>query len=166
MVKEEREGGKGEKEEATEEQMMMICKAGTALGERTMNAMETCSDNTVAEGRAKKGKGNGKNPKPNKGKGKDKDKCPIIKALSVFVTLQKKCRKAEYVQRCVCFVNVQSSLHENVIFSVCARMSNAAYIIFIMWNSISGLDTWYHFRFNISCGVAERSSKKIIPVIF
>ena len=38
-----------------------------------------------------------------------------------------KSRKAEYVQRSVCFVNVQSSLHENVIFSVCA-----AYIMFIM----------------------------------
>ena len=37
---------------------------------------------------------------------------------------------------------------------VCARMCNAAYIIFIMWNSISGLDTCYHFRLNISCGVA------------
>ena len=59
-----------------------------------------------------------------------------------------------YVQRSVCFVNIQSSLHENVVFSVCARMGNAAYIIFIMWNSISGLDAWYHFRFNISCGVA------------
>ena len=43
---------------------------------------------------------------------------------------------------------------ENVVFSVCARMGNAAYIISIMWNSISGLDAWYHFRFNISCGVA------------
>ena len=51
-------------------------------------------------------------------------------------------------------VNIQSSLHENGVFSVRARMCNAAYIIFIMWNSISGLDTWYHFRFNISCGVA------------
>ncbi len=61
---------------------------------------------------------------------------------------------AEYVQHCVCFVNIQSSLHENVVFSVCARMGNAAYITFIMWNSISGLDAWYHFRFNISCGVA------------
>ena len=30
----------------------------------------------------------------------------------------KKCRKAEYVQRRVRFVNVQSSLHENVVFSV------------------------------------------------
>ena len=60
----------------------------------------------------------------------------------------------EYVHRRVCFVNVQSSLHENVVFSVGARMGNAAYIIFIMWNSISGLDAWYHFRFNISCGVA------------
>ena len=44
-----------------------------------------------------------------------------------------------------------SSLHENV---VVARMGNDAYIIFIMWNSISGLDAWYHFRFNICCGVA------------
>ena len=33
---------------------------------------------------------------------------------------------AEYVQRPVCFVNVQSSLHENVVFSVCALMDNAA----------------------------------------
>ena len=46
------------------------------------------------------------------------------------------------------------SLHENVVFSVCAHMGNDAYIIFIMWNFISGLDTWYHYRFNISCGVA------------
>ena len=61
---------------------------------------------------------------------------------------------AEYVKCCLCFVNVQSSLHDNVVFSVCALMDNAAYIIFIMWNSISGLDAWNHFRFNISCGVA------------
>jgi len=33
-------------------------------------------------------------------------------------------------------------------------MGNAADIIFIMWNSISGLDIWYDFRFNISCGLA------------
>ena len=45
---------------------------------------------------------------------------------------------AEYVHRPVCFVNVHSSLHENVIFTVCALMDNATYIIFIMWNSISG----------------------------
>ena len=51
-------------------------------------------------------------------------------------------------------VNVKSSLHDNVVFSVCARMDKAAYIMFIMWNSISGLDAWYHFWFNISCGVA------------
>ena len=44
----------------------------------------------------------------------------------------------EYVQRRVCFVNVQSSLHENVVFSVSARTCNAAYVIFIMWNIISG----------------------------
>ena len=62
-------------------------------------------------------------------------------------------RSGENVQRCVCFVNIQSSLHENV---VGACMGNAAYIIFIMWNSISGLAAWYHFRFNISCGVAVK----------
>ena len=61
---------------------------------------------------------------------------------------------AEYVQRPVFFVNVQSSLHENVVFSVCARMDNFVYIIFIIWNSISGLESWNHSRFNISCGVA------------
>ena len=66
---------------------------------------------------------------------------------------------AEYVH--VCFINVQLSLHENVVFSI-ACIDNAAYIMFIMWNSISGLDTWYHFQFNISCGVAVmvRSHKK------
>ena len=67
---------------------------------------------------------------------------------------QKKYRKAEYVQRRVRYVNAQSSLHENVVFSVCARMCNAAYVIFIMLNSISGLDACYHFRLNMSCGVA------------
>ena len=63
-------------------------------------------------------------------------------------------RSGEYIQRRVCFVNIQSSLHENVVFSVGACMGNAVYIIFIMWNSISSIDAWYHFRFNISCGVA------------
>ena len=69
-------------------------------------------------------------------------------------TLNIKYRKAEYVQCRVCFVNVQSSLHENVVFSICARMCNAAYLIFFMLNSISGLDACYHFRLNISCEVA------------
>ena len=75
---------------------------------------------------------------------------------------------AEYVQCPVCFVNVQSSLHENVVFSVCARMDNAAYIIFIMWNSISGSESWYRFRFNISCGVAVpvRSHQKDFRYFF
>ena len=70
----------------------------------------------------------------------------------------------EYVQRRVCFVNVQSYLHENVVFSVCALMCNAAYVIFIMRNSISSLDACYHFRLNISCGVAVtlRSQQKTI----
>ena len=59
-------------------------------------------------------------------------------------------------------------MHENVVFSVCAHMDNAAYIISIMWNSISGLEAWYHFQFNISCGVAVtvRSDKKKFQVIF
>ena len=73
---------------------------------------------------------------------------------TILEAYTKKYCKAEYVQRRVCFVNVQSSLHENIVFFVYARMCNAAYIIFIMWNSISGLDAWYHFRLNISCGVA------------
>ena len=68
--------------------------------------------------------------------------------------VMKKYSKAEYVQRRVRFVNKKSSLHVNVVFSVCARMCNAAYFIFIMWNSISGLDACYHFRLNISCEVA------------
>ena len=55
---------------------------------------------------------------------------------------------------CVCLVNVQLSLHLNVIFSLCALMGFAACIIFIIWNSISGLEAWYHFRFNISFGGA------------
>ena len=62
----------------------------------------------------------------------------------------------------MCLVNVQLSLHENVVFSVSVRI--AAYVIFIMWNSISGLYTCYHFRLNISCGgaVTVRSHQKKI----
>ena len=75
---------------------------------------------------------------------------------------------AEYVQLHVCFINVQSSLLENVVFYVCARMGNAAYILSIMRNSISGLDAWYYFRFNVSCGVAVmvRSHQIEFQVIF
>ena len=60
----------------------------------------------------------------------------------------------EYVQHRVCFVNIQFFLQENVVFFVCVFKDNAVYIKFIMWDSISGLEVWYHFRFNISCGVA------------
>ena len=75
---------------------------------------------------------------------------------------------AEYVQCPVCFVNGQSSLRENVVFSIRVRVDNAAYIIFIIWNSISGLDARYHFQFNISCGVAVtvRSHQKKNQVTF
>ena len=40
--------------------------------------------------------------------------------------------------------------------------------VVIMWNSISGLDTWYHLRFNISCGVAVmgRSRQQKFQVTF
>ena len=74
---------------------------------------------------------------------------------------------AEYVQRPVCFVHVQSSLHETVVFSVSVRMCNATYVI-IMWNSISGLDTCYHIRLTISCGVAVTviSHQKNIGYLF
>ena len=43
----------------------------------------------------------------------------------------------------------KSSLHENVVFSICARMGNATHIISIMWNSISSLDACYHFPFSL-----------------
>ena len=43
--------------------------------------------------------------------------------------LVEKYSKAEYVQRRARFVNKKSSLHVNVVFSVCARMCNAAYFI-------------------------------------
>ena len=78
---------------------------------------------------------------------------PSLDLESTTLQLQKYC-KTEYVQRRVRFVNVQSSLHEHVVFSVCGRMCNAAYFILIVWNSISGLDACYHFRLNISCEVA------------
>ena len=68
----------------------------------------------------------------------------------MFLALEaEKMGEEKFGQRHVCFVNVQSSLPENVVFSVCAHVGNAAYIIFIMWNSISGLDAWYHLRLNI-----------------
>ena len=35
-------------------------------------------------------------------------------------------------------------------------MGNTTYIISNMWNSISGVDTRLHFRFNIICGVAVK----------
>ena len=68
----------------------------------------------------------------------------------------------------MCIVNVQLSLHENDVISVYACTVNAGYIIFIMWNSISGLDACYHFQFNISCGVAVtvRSPQQKFQVIF
>ena len=48
------------------------------------------------------------------------------------------------------------------------RMGNAAYIMFIMWNYISGLEAWYHFQFNIICGVAVtvRIHQEKFQVIF
>ena len=80
----------------------------------------------------------------------------VIKNGNTAAAVRASPKLTEYriFQRRVCIVNEQSSWHENIVFTVCERMGNAAYIIFIMWNSISGLDAWYHFRFNISCGAA------------
>ena len=88
------------------------------------------------------------------------------KILALFINVMH--MAAEYVQHHVRFVNVQSSLPENVVFSVCAHVVNAAYIIFIMWHSISGLDAWYYFWFNVSYGVAVtvRSHQIEFQVIF
>merc|ERR1712123_460490 len=73
-------GGKPAKEEhsglcLSEEKMMMICHAGSALGEKANAAMEVCAAN--AEERAKKGKGKGKAKGKGKGKGKS-PKCPTV----------------------------------------------------------------------------------------
>ena len=61
--------------------------------------------------------------------------------------------------------NVQSSLHENVVFSG-ERMDNAAYVIFIMWNSISGLEAWYQFNISFGVAVTVRSHQQKFQVIF
>ena len=66
----------------------------------------------------------------------------VIRMVDPYVVLcwdkKRNYCKGKYVLRHVRFVNVQSSLHKNV---VVARMGNAAYIIYIMWSSISGLNT-------------------------
>ena len=58
--------------------------------------------------------------------------------------------------------------YENVVISVSVRMGNAAYVISIIWNSIPGLKAWYHFMFNISCGMAimVSSHEQKFQVIF
>merc|ERR1719290_212183 len=75
-------GGKGEKEESkgmclSEDQMMMMCKAGSELGEKAMAAMEACSNNV--ETRAKNGKG--------KGKGKAKEKERVMQSAPLLMKL-------------------------------------------------------------------------------
>ena len=60
--------------------------------------------------------------------GKNKQS-PSKSAGNSLKILKKNQNKAEYVQRHVRFVNKKSSLHVNVVFSVCARMCNAAYFI-------------------------------------
>merc|ERR1711936_1215544 len=68
----------------SEDQMMRICHAGSAVGEKAMAAMEACQADTTAAGRAlavldmrKKKPNNGKG----KGKGKGKSKCPTAEKL-------------------------------------------------------------------------------------
>ena len=57
-------------------------------------------------------------------------------------------RIGEYVQRHVCFDNIQSSLKENVIFSVCALCGQCRI------HHIYHME--FHFWFNIISGVAVR----------
>jgi len=57
----------------SEEETMMICKAGTAFGDKAKAAMEACA-NGVATGRKGKGKGKGKGNGKGKGKGNGKGK--------------------------------------------------------------------------------------------
>ena len=77
---------------------------------------------------------------------------PIITIVSTFCGFIK-----IHIQKSVCYSvgavwNMSSTVCASSIHSrLCMKMSS---IIFIMLNSISGLDAWYHFRFNISCGVA------------
>ena len=54
----------------------------------------------------------------------------------------------------VCALSIYSRLCMKMSSFLSLCMGNAAYITFIIWNSITGLNAWYHFRFNISCGVA------------
>merc|ERR1711936_572504 len=66
----------------SEDQMMRICHAGSAVGEKAMAAMEACQEDTTAAGRAlavldmRK-----KKPNKGKGKGKGKGKCPTAEKL-------------------------------------------------------------------------------------
>ena len=48
------------------------------------------------------------------------------------------------------------------------HMNDAMYISSITWNSISGLDSWYDFRFRVNCAVAVkvRSRKHFSQVIY
>merc|ERR1712215_224857 len=62
----------------TEEQMMRICHAGSAVGEKAMTAMETCNGDTTATGRALDVVDMRKK-KPSKGKGKGK--CPTAEKI-------------------------------------------------------------------------------------
>ena len=60
----------------------------------------------------------------------------------------------------MCIVNVQSSLHENVVFSVCACLGNAAYIIFIMLNSTKHTCLICKYSFNTQSKLREHKEKK------
>ena len=67
-----------------------------------------------------------------------------------------------FFSSCKFFRNMSSAVCASSMYSrLCMKMSSFLFVracavprIFIMWNSISGLDTCYHFRLNISCGVA------------
>ena len=75
--------------------------------------------------------------------------CPEKECFDQLVRQRSYWRRiGEYVQRHVCFDNIQSSLKENFIFSVCALCGQCRI------HHIYHME--FHFRFNIISGVAVR----------
>ena len=91
------------------------------------------------------------------------------KIPALFMSLL--CPRLRNMSSAMCASSMYSRLclkMSSFLFLRACTMYNAAYIIFIMWNSTSGLDAWYYFRFNISCGVVVtlRSHQIEFQVIF
>ena len=67
---------------------------------------------------------------------------PFKTSLDLPACALRQCTSPLPLLHYICKVLHYSALHENFVFSVCSRMGNAAYIIYIIWSSISGLNTW------------------------